>query len=299
MQAMIAVREEGLASLTGVDVDGVDVEDPEEYGIVTEEEDTEEGKKRRNMCWDGCGRPVTVCVCAHLPPQPLPTSTTVIVLHHPHALRRNPLATVPLLARSVLHCHPIPGRRLRLGSHPLLDSLYHHHSRHPMDRPSAAFLFPGGKDLSVVAEAGAPPPVLVVFDGTWRQAKEMVAASLPFLERFAVRVSLGGCDPRAEGPSTFESELVLRKEPFQGCVNTMEAVARALRVMEPNGNGQEVEAVLLSLLRAMVAFQARHLKPMNPRPKLRKKKEMMAAAETTCEKERKDEASEVLDLPCS
>lgn len=260
----------------------------------------EEGRRRREMCWDGCGRPVSVCVCPHLPPQPIPTSTTIIVLHHPHALSRNPLSTLPLLSRSLLRCHALPGRRLRLGSHSLLDSLY----RNATDRPSAVFLFPGGRDLSLFAtEAGPLPSVLVVFDGTWRQAKEMVAASAPFLERFAVRVSLGGCDPGVEGPSMFESELVLRKEPFQGCMSTMEAVARALRVMEPSGKGAEAEATLLLLLRAMVGFQARHLKPTKPRTKLKKKKEIMAemvaAGKTNEKKGVAEEQNQTVQLLCS
>ncbi|XP_042408540.1 tRNA-uridine aminocarboxypropyltransferase 2-like isoform X1 [Zingiber officinale] len=250
-------------------------------------------KGGREMCWDGCGRPVSVCVCAHLPAQPIPTSTTIIVLHHPHALRRNPLSTLPLLSRSLLRCDALPGRRLRLGSHSLLDSLY----RNATDRPSAVFLLPGGRDLSLFAtESGPLPSVLVVFDGTWRQAKEMAAASAPFLERFAVRVSLGGYDPGVEGPSTFESELVLRKEPFQGCVSTMEAVARALRVMEPSGKGAEVEGALLLLLRAMVGFQARHLQPTKPRAKLKKKKEIMAEMVATGKTNEKKGAAEEQNL---
>ncbi|CAL9083272.1 unnamed protein product [Musa textilis] len=251
----------------------------------------EEGQGKRAMCWNGCGRAASVCVCAHLPPQPLHTSTTVVVLHHPHELRRNPLATLPLLARCLRRCHALPGRRLRLGSHPLLDSLYHGHG-HRGDAPSAVFLFPGGGDLGLLAAGAAgPPSVLVVFDGTWRQAKEMVAASLPFLERFATRASLGCCEPGVEGPSTFESELVLRKEPFKGCVSTMEAVARALGVMEPDGKGAAVEATLLSLLRAMVGFQARHLKPTKPRSRLRKK-DATRAADPKKENETANEAAE-------
>ncbi|CAL9049677.1 unnamed protein product, partial [Musa banksii] len=162
----------------------------------------EEGQGKREMCWDGCGRPASVCVRAHLPPQPLHTSTTVVVLHHPHALRRNPLATLPLLAPY----HTLPGRRLRFGSHPFLDSFYHGHRG---DTPSAVFLFPGGRDLGpLAAEVAGPPSVLVVFDGTWRQAKEMVAGSLPFVEQFATRVSLGGCEPGVEGPSTLEEGAI-------------------------------------------------------------------------------------------
>ncbi|XP_008786909.2 tRNA-uridine aminocarboxypropyltransferase 2 [Phoenix dactylifera] len=234
--------------------------------------------KGRAVCWDGCGRPSSVCVCDHLPPCPIPTATRVVVLHHPHELRRK-LATLPLLSKCLHNLYLVPGRRLRLGSSPLLDSLY----RSPSSPTEALFLFPSSDPASPAADLGAwaaetPPadrrnPVLIVFDGTWREAKEMVAASLPFLSQFAVRVSLG-CDEGKEGESTFESDLVLRKEPFLGCVSTMEAVARALRVLEPDGAGAEVEARLLAVLRAMVGFQASNLKPMKPRPRLLKKKEI-------------------------
>jgi hypothetical protein len=64
----------------------------------------------------------------------------------------------------------------------------------------------------------------------------------------------------------YDSELILRKEPFGGYVSTMEAVARALRVLEPNG--VEIEASLIWILREMVRWQAGFLKPVNSRPKL-------------------------------
>lgn len=99
-----------------------------------------------------------------------------------------------------------------------------------------------------------------------------MSASLPFLSEFATRVSLG-FDERVEGASVFDSELVLRKEPFLGCVSTIEAVARALRVLERDG--VEIEERLISVLRAMARFQAANLKPLKPRVKLGKKKKEM------------------------
>lgn len=110
--------------------------------------------------------------------------------------------------------------------------------------------------------------VLVVFDGTWKHAKEMVSASEEFLSKFAKRVCLD-FDETVSGGSIYDSELILRKEPFGGCVSTMEAVARALRVMEPNG--LEIERKLVQVLRDMVRLQAGYLKPMKTRPKLLKK----------------------------
>lgn len=93
-------------------------------------------------------------------------------------------------------------------------------------------------------------------------------ASEGFLSKFATRVCLD-VDENASGGSIYDSELILRKEPFGGCVSTMEAVARALRVLEPNG--LEIETKLIRVLRDMVALQAGYLKPVKPRPKLLKK----------------------------
>lgn len=100
----------------------------------------------------------------------------------------------------------------------------------------------------------------------------MATASGPFLSSIgAIQVSLE-VDEGVDGESTFESELVLKKEPFKGCVSTIEAVARALRILEPEEKvGVEVEETLLRVLRAMVGFQKRHLKPIKPRPRLTKK----------------------------
>lgn len=218
-------------------------------------------------------RPNSTCICPFLPPSPIPTSTHLIILHHPHSLRANKLSTLPALSRSLINFHPILGRRLLPSSSPLLD---------PLPSSPILFLFPSF-DSSAPAlnieswAADTPPalrsePVLVVFDATWRHAKEMVAASMPFLSRFSIQVQIGdGCDTGSEGPSTFESGFVLRKEPWKGCLSTIEAVARALRVLEPEGKGVEIERRLLCVLKAMVAFQACHMKMVKPRNRLKKK----------------------------
>lgn len=99
----------------------------------------------------------------------------------------------------------------------------------------------------------------------------MVSASEEFLSKFAVRVCLDfDYDENVSGGSIYDSQLVLRKEPYGGCVSTMEAVARALRVIDPNG--LMIERELIKVLREMVRLQAQFLKPMKPRPKLLKKK---------------------------
>lgn len=228
----------------------------------------------RSICHAGCGRPSRVCLCPHLPPTPLPTSTTVVVLHHPHALRRNPLSTLPLLARCLSNLRLLPGRRLLPTSTPLL----------PPPSPAGPVLLlypsPAASDLAAWCRSAPPAarerPTLLLLDGTWKQAKEMHAASRPFLESLGVVPVALPVDAGVDGDSMFESELVVKKEPRKGCVSTMEAVARALRLLEPEGKGEEVEEAMVRVIRAMVAFQMEHVQHLTvkPRVKMRKKKEL-------------------------
>ncbi|KAL9232574.1 hypothetical protein vseg_007673 [Gypsophila vaccaria] len=224
------------------------------------------------ICTGGCERPVKVCLCDKIPSKLIPTTTQIVVLQHPHELRHK-LATVPLLSKCLRDCHVIVGRKLREGSSPLLDSLYRQSDR--LHR--AFFLFPGTKSMpsvdinqwkSSLGDSYAEGYVMIVFDGTWKHAKEMMTASLPFLSKFATCVQFS-CDFEVSGGSIYDSDLILRKEPFRGCMSTMEAVARALRVLEPDGI--QIEATLVDVLKTMVRLQACYLKHMKPRPRLSKK----------------------------
>lgn len=108
----------------------------------------------------------------------------------------------------------------------------------------------------------------MVLDGTWEHAQEMFKASLPFLSNFVTQVCLP-FDLGSEGHGMGESDLIIRKEPFGGCVSTMEAVARALAVLEPDGH--ILEDKLMNVLRKMVSLQALHFSSPKIRPKLKKK----------------------------
>ncbi|KAI3472198.1 hypothetical protein Pfo_029686 [Paulownia fortunei] len=247
---------------------------------------------RRLTCTTGCGRPISVCLCHTLPSTPLPTATKVVILHHPHE-RRHKLATVPLLSKCLQNCEIIVGRKLKYGQSKLLASLHDQACENPnLPLGRALYLFPGPNALPLVEvnqiyssldDVARDDLVLIVFDGTWKHAKEMVLASLSFLSKFAIQVCLD-FDARADGGTIFDSELILRKEPFAGCMSTMEAVARCLRVLEPNGI--DIESRIIEVLRAMVSFQACFLKPLRPRPKLMKnntgKKEKNDSTDSLC-----------------
>ncbi|KAK9048552.1 hypothetical protein SSX86_032483 [Deinandra increscens subsp. villosa] len=232
--------------------------------------DNELNTRRRRVC-NACERPANVCLCDSIPAEALSTSTRIVILQHPHE-QRHPLATVPVLNKCLRNCQTLIGRRLRRGDLPLLDSLHDAASDQ-----HAAFLFPGTDSTpsmeinqwkSSLGDADMNKLVLIVFDGTWKHAKEMVSASLPFVSKFATQVSLA-YDVHVDGGTKFSSDLTLRKEPFGGCMSTMEAVARCLGILEPNG--VEIESRLVQVIRLMVRFQSSFLKPTNRSPKLLKR----------------------------
>ncbi|KAI6696789.1 hypothetical protein NL676_016908 [Syzygium grande] len=233
----------------------------------------------RRVC-PGCDRPARVCLCRVIPSPPIPTAARVVVLHHPHESRHK-LSTVPVLSRCLLNSTVLLHRKLRPGLSPLLDRF-----------PPSIYLFPPSPSSSsspsltlsqlrasdLLRRAEPEGLVVIAFDATWKHAREMVSASEEYLSRFAVRVCLDSdYDESVDGGSIYDSELLLRKEPYGGCVSTMEAVARVLRAVETNG--EEVERRLIGVLKEMVRLQASFLKPVKPRNKLLKKGKQRAMTE--------------------
>jgi DTW domain-containing protein len=110
------------------------------------------------------------------------------------------------------------------------------------DPAAPAILLYPGEDAIDLAVAPPPGPVtLVVLDGTWWQAKKLFQynpelASLP-------RYSL-----QPKSPSNYR----IRREPALHCISTIEAIAEALSVLEPNGFERER---LLQPFDAMVEHQ--------------------------------------------
>jgi DTW domain-containing protein YfiP len=88
--------------------------------------------------------------------------------------------------------------------------------------PGAALLYPGPGAAPAASRAAAPPSCLVVVDGTWHQAERMIARSrvLSALPRLSVE------------PDGGEGYGALRREPEEGFLSTLEAIALALTALE-------------------------------------------------------------------
>jgi DTW domain-containing protein YfiP len=154
-----------------------------------------------------CLRPESFCVCAGL--GPIPSRTRVVLLQHPREARLaicSARLTRVALANAELH------RGVSFEADPRV--------REVVAAPGTALLFPGG----VPAEEAAsdPPRTLVVVDGTWLQAEKMLEAN-PSVAALP-RIAIAPCRPSGYGE--------LRREPAEGHLSTIEAVALALGALE-------------------------------------------------------------------
>lgn len=199
---------------------------------VMSEQCSEQGGRRpgRRVRCERCQRPFSHCLCAHIPF--IETRTRVLVLQHPDEAR-HPLNTARLAVLGLRNSE------MWVGEHfPELEAqiaLY----------PSAILLFPKREgdvrllgdsrarleelDRSESAPASCGRRLLIVPDGTWRKARRLVQIN-PVLEPLS-RLSLPEGDP---------SEYRVRKAREAGAVSTIEAIVRALSLLEPAADLQSL-----------------------------------------------------------
>ena len=154
-----------------------------------------------------CHRPATACWCAGL--TPIETATRVVFLQHPRE------AKVAIGTARIAHLG-LAGSELHEG----VDFADHPRVAELVARPGTALLFPGEGAIAPDA-LERPPETLLVIDGTWPQARKMMALN-PAL-RALPRI---GFVPRKPG------NYRIRREPAAHCVATVEAVVEVLGVFE-------------------------------------------------------------------
>ncbi|MBL9127591.1 MAG: DTW domain-containing protein, partial [Verrucomicrobiales bacterium] len=162
----------------------------------------------RPLC-ERCRRPRTACWCAEL--EPIDTATRVVFLQHPREARVA-IGTARIahlgLSRSELH----PG--IDFSGHPRIAEL--------VARPGTALLYPG-EGAVAPGDLERVPETLLVIDGTWPQARRILAAN-PGL-RSLPRI---GFVPRRPG------NYRIRREPAAHCLATVEAVVEVLATFDGN-----------------------------------------------------------------
>lgn len=171
----------------------------------------------------------TLCICALMPK--LETRTRLALVIHAREAQKptntGRLAT-QCIGRSSIDVIGLPGCPSAL---PRIE---------PDEQP--LLLYPATDAVSIdVYASSARPIVLIVPDGTWRQAHKM-RKRIPGLAEIPCVIL-----PEA-GPTQYK----LRTEHHAGGLATFEAIARALRVLEGD-RGAATEDALMALFHVMVA----------------------------------------------
>ncbi|KAG9487912.1 hypothetical protein GDO78_007615, partial [Eleutherodactylus coqui] len=151
------------------------------------------------------------------------------------------LRTVPLLAACLPEdkCKVLIGRRFGEERYPELAAICR--------KPGTFILYPGAEaanleELSL--EDNHHPHSLIIIDGTWSQAKDIFYKNSLF--RLPKQVQL---------KTTVSSQYVIRTQPTNTCLSTLECAAIALSIMEKN---TEIQQTILRPLQALCSFQLQH-----------------------------------------
>jgi DTW domain-containing protein len=218
------------------------------------------------MCYR-CFWPKALCWCGSL--QPMPTRSRFVFLMHPKEFKEEKAGTGRLthlcLPNSELHMGlgfdesgPVQALLADPDNHCVL--LYP--GRDALNLSEAAAAQPsaeGGLQAAREAEGAATGTALQTFrsqlatrrlvvfllDATWSGARKMLRLS-PSLQRL----------PRIMFTPSAPSRYIIKQQPQEGCLSTLEAVHELLLVLEKNGlDRYEQPAQLLALFDRMQRFQ--------------------------------------------
>ncbi|WP_073101803.1 tRNA-uridine aminocarboxypropyltransferase [Pollutimonas bauzanensis] len=164
-----------------------------------------------------CLRPMSHCLCAHI--TVAPNRTRILILQHPDE-QKHPLNTARLAVLGLAHAE------LLVGEHfPQLNGII-------SAAASVFLLFPtknAALSQPLLASRAGESSLLIVPDGTWRKARKIMHAN-PVL----------GALPRLSLPIGEPSEYRVRRAREPAAVSTIEAIVRALTVLEPERDFQPV-----------------------------------------------------------
>lgn len=178
-------------------------------------------------------RPARVCWCGHLPS--IDTKTRLLLVQHP----REEFVAIGT-GRMTALCLPLADLvvGVRVEDDPRVRAALDDPTRTPI------LLWPGPGARDLAREPPAGPTTLVVVDGTWSLARQLVRENprIRALPRYAL-------DPPE--PSQYR----IRPEPADACVSTLEAVMHALGILEGDPGRF---SPMMAPFRAMVDMQIEH-----------------------------------------
>jgi DTW domain-containing protein YfiP len=175
-------------------------------------------RTRRLARCPGCGLATALCLCGELPR--LSVRTRVVVVMHTNEVQKS--SNTGRLAVAMLG-----GAELRVRGRPN-ESI----PEAPPGKRLALFPMPDARSLTE-DDARDEAPVLLIPDGNWTQARRMLIRDPWLRDAEIVRLA-------EVGPSRYP----LRRNSRPGTTCTLEAVARALGILE----GEDVERAMLDVL---------------------------------------------------
>jgi len=190
------------------------------------------GPEPRVLC-ERCWRPIKVCFCAHV--VPLHTRTKVIILQHPRE-RDVGVGTVRL-ARVCL-----PDAVVRVGIDFSDDKVV----QAAVASGQAHVVYPGPQAQDVESVIPGTHVTLILVDGTWKQAQQLLKANPALMQLPQLRFS----------PTRASAYNPIRREPAFHCVATIEALAHVLGHLE--GDRARFQTMLRPF-HAMVEAQLRYV----------------------------------------
>ncbi|MBI2497732.1 MAG: DTW domain-containing protein [Opitutae bacterium] len=199
----------------------------------------------RVMCYR-CFWPQNLCWCPTL--RPMETRTRFVFLMHPKEFKEEKAAT----GRLTHLC--LPNSEIRMGKGFDDDAAVQALINDPKNFPVLLYPGIGALNLSAAHEpavsgfrAQLAVRQLVVFllDATWRGARKMLRLS-PSLQRL----------PRIMFTPSAPSRYVIKQQPVEGCLSTLEAVHELLTVLARTGlDVYPLPEQLLDVFRRMQDFQ--------------------------------------------
>jgi DTW domain-containing protein len=186
-----------------------------------------------------CRKAIAVCICPHVPR--VRNRTEIVILQHPKE-REHPFGTARFAelglerVRTVVH-YGLARAPSPLGSLP----------------EGAALIYPArsATDLRSVP----PPRALVFLDGTWAQSRTL----------YRINPALAALPHHRIEPRIL-SRYKIRSEPAVHCTSTIEAIAEALAIVEPELEGLDP---LIAAFEEMIARQIDYQSRPQPRRRTR------------------------------
>ncbi|KAL3866650.1 hypothetical protein ACJMK2_043933 [Sinanodonta woodiana] len=185
-------------------------------------------------------RPISVCWCDYLPKKPVDIKTNIYILQHPFEESRK-LKTAPMLFHSLPEgkCHIIRGKRFTDNRYPELIKVFQSTNTYLL------YPAPGAPDITEL------PPLdngeqynLIVIDGTWSQAKGIYLGNNTLQQLKKVQIK-----------HSSKSKYIIRTQPTDSSLSTLECVAIALEILEQK---PDLHEFLSRPLEALCKFQMNH-----------------------------------------